>query len=261
MAPRFPVALACSLAALVVVGAAPARADEGAAGALRLAQLGAEDPAPPADEEMSASLTVSADKPGHLFLDGQPTGFTTPAIDLTVTPGSHVLEVRSETGELLGRLKVEVEPGGALNVHVPSAAAAPVPVDDGAQVAPPPDEGPAGTEGPGPATPGKTKPAVSFHRMLIERWRVMAIGGWTLLATGTVALVMGALILSTPNSPFLEPFGFGAFGTFGFGVFGIGAGFAIGGGVLLYLDSEFFGEDAAADGAPVPTSKPAAAEG
>ena len=58
----------------------------------------------------------------------------------------------------------------------------------------------------------------------------MTVTGWSGLGLGTIGLLSGAVVLTTPTDPQQGPLGFG--------LFGAGVGLVLGGAVLLYLDSE-----------------------
>ncbi|HEY1097554.1 MAG TPA: hypothetical protein VGF99_01445, partial [Myxococcota bacterium] len=73
-------------------------------------------------------------------------------------------------------------------------------------------------------------PAVAASTPPPADWSWMTVAGWSGLGLGTIGLLSGAVVLTTPTDPQQGPLGFG--------LFGAGVGLVLGGAVLLYLDSE-----------------------
>jgi hypothetical protein len=66
----------------------------------------------------------------------------------------------------------------------------------------------------------------------------MTVTGWAGIGLGTISLLAGSVVITTPTDPDQK--------TLGFGLFGGGVGLALGGAVLLYLDNELAEAPAAA---------------
>lgn len=194
---------------------------------------------PPAEAEPAmGSLSLSSSPSGaNIFVDGVDTGKTTPAVDLQVPPGTHELKV-----VLDGREKVvtfHLEAGGMLNLNLnlPEASAGVAsastqPSDDGAD---------------GADASAETTADVAASVSAAD-WTWMTVTGWAGLGLGTLGLIAGAVVLTTPYDPDQGPLGFGLFGT--------GAGLFLGGAVLLYLDNELMSEPAPATTDPAAASLP-----
>jgi hypothetical protein len=154
---------------------------------------------------------VTSTPTGKLFIDDKDTGLVTPVVDLPVAAGPHTVKVvaddgRSQTAEFT------MEAGGSLSLNL----ALPEPAT------PATEEKPAEEAKPAEATPAAApKPA---------DWTWMTVTGWSGLGLGTIGLLSGAVVLTTPTDPQQAPLGFGLFGT--------GVGMVLGGAVLLYLDNE-----------------------
>ncbi len=181
----------------------------------------------PADAPTMGSLSVSSNPSGKVFLDGADTGLTTPVVDLPVAPGKHTLKVVSADGREQSS-DFEIEAGGTLNLNINLPEATPAKVEE------PKDEPKKDPEVPvtpePPLVDGATAP-----------WTWMTVAGWSGLGLGTIGLLSGAVVLTTPTDPD-QPLGFG--------LFGAGVGLVIGGGVLLYLDTELADQSAAPAPAP-----------
>jgi len=182
-------------------------------------------PATPAPTE--GTLSVTSTPPGKLFIDDKDTGLVTPVVDLAVAAGPHTVKVvaddgRSQTAEFT------MEAGGSLSLNL----ALPEPAT------------PAKTEEPAKpaeeAKPAEAKPAEAPRP---ADWTWMTVTGWSGLGLGTIRLLSGAVVLTTPTDPQQAPLGFGLFGT--------GVGMVLGGAVLLYLDNEL-SESTPAEAAQAP---------
>jgi hypothetical protein len=188
--------------------------------------------APPAN----GALSVSSTPAGKLFLDGKDTGLMTPVVDLPVAPGAHTIKVVEEATGRETATDFTMEAGGSLslNLNLPEAAAKPA--ADTATATPTADV----------ATP---EPAAAAEAP--APWTWMTVAGWAGLGLGTIGLLSGAVVLTTPTDPDQGPLGFG--------LFGAGVGLLIGGGVLLYLDTELADSDDAKPADEKPADAPAAA--
>lgn len=194
--------------------------------------------APPADATPPATpapttgmLSVSSEPTGaKLFLDGADTGLVTPVVDFPVPPGAHTLKlVGADAREIASEFTIEA--GGSLNLNLTLPEAAPVapPVEEKKPDEKKPEEPPATPEPPAPS-------------IAPDEWTWMTVAGWTGLGLGTIGLLSGAVVLTTPTDQDAN--------TLGFGLFGTGVGLVIGGGVLLYLDTELADAQAAPAAAP-----------
>jgi hypothetical protein len=181
----------------------------------------AADAAPPADAK--GTLSVSSTPPGKVYLDGADTGLVTPIVDLPVAAGPHTLRIVEEGTGRETSTELNMEPGGALNLNLSLPEAEPVKTDAPAESTEPAvaAEAPAATEAP---------------------WTWMTVTGWAGLGLGTIGLLAGAVVLTSEADQDREPLGFGLFGT--------GVGLLLGGGVLLYLDTELADATAAPAAAP-----------
>lgn len=188
--------------------------------------------AKPADAPTMGSLSVSSNPSGKVFLDGADTGMTTPVVDLPVAAGKHTLKIMSADGREQSS-DFEIEAGGTLNLNINLPEATPTKVDE------PKKDEPKKTDVP-VVTPDAPTDAAAAP------WTWMTVAGWSGLGLGTIGLLSGAVVLTTPTDPD-QPLGFG--------LFGAGVGLVIGGGVLLYLDTELADQSAAP--APAPAAAPA----
>jgi hypothetical protein len=172
-----------------------------------------ETPAPEAPPATTGMLSVTSSPSGKVMLDDKDTGLVTPVTDLAVAAGTHTVKVVADDGRSQST-EFTLEAGGSLslNLALPEAEAKPAATD-----APKVDEKPA------EATPAEAAPAV-------DDWTWMTVSGWSGLGLGTIGLLSGAVVLTTPTDPQQGPLGFG--------LFGAGVGMVLGGAVLLYLDNE-----------------------
>jgi hypothetical protein len=153
---------------------------------------------------------------GKVYIDGNDTGLTTPIVDLPVAPGKHTLKIVSEDGREQAT-DFDIEAGGSLNLNLNL----PEPVVQ-------PKVEPV-VEAPKPVVPETPDPPVVADDVATP-WTWMTVAGWSGLGLGTIGLLSGSVVLTTPTDPDQQPLGFG--------LFGLGVGLVIGGGVLLYLDTE-----------------------
>ena len=202
----------------------PAPVDPGATPPAIEPALGVPVAPVPLDGTLSVASTPSG---AAVFLDGKDTGLTTPVNNLPVAAGSHVVKVLAADGRSVTS-EFTLEAAGALNRNLtipqwtPStnatAVADPNKIEDKKS-----DE-----------TLGDTKadetPAVAAATPPPDDWSWMTVTGWSGLGLGTIGLLSGAVVLTTPTDPQQGPLGFG--------LFGAGVGLVLGGAVLLYLDSE-----------------------
>jgi hypothetical protein len=175
-------------------------------------------PATPAPTEGTLSVTSSI--PGKVFIDGTDTGLVTPIVDLAVAVGLHTVKVVTDDGRTQSA-EFTIEAGGSLSLHLAVAEPAAAPTAPTAPTEEKPAEVAAPTEAKKPAD-----------------WTWMTVTGWSGLGLGTIGVLSGAVVMYTPTDPQRGPLGFG--------LFGAGAGFALGGAVLLYLDNELSESTAAA---------------
>jgi hypothetical protein len=168
---------------------------------------------------------VTSTPPGKLFIDDKDTGLVTPVVDFAVAAGRHTARVVADDGRSQSA-EFTMEAGGSLTLSL----ALPEPAT------------PAKTEEPKPAEAAKpaeeAKPAEAPKP---ADWTWMTVTGWSGLGLGTIGLLSGAVVLTTPTDPQQAPLGFG--------LFGAGVGMVLGGAVLLYLDNELT--------APAPAPAPA----
>lgn len=194
--------------------------------------------AKPAEAPAQGTVSVSSTPSGKVFIDGADTGLSTPVVDLPVAPGKHALKIVSADGRE-ATSEFEIEAGGSLNLNLnlPEAKAT--------EAAPAAD----GTDGKTEAKAADAKPAdpaapaPAAEAAATTPWTWMTVAGWTGLGLGTIGLLSGSVVLTTPTDQDRDPLGFG--------LFGAGVGLVIGGGVLLYLDTEL------ADAAAAPAAAPA----
>jgi hypothetical protein len=194
------------------------------------------------------SLSVSSTPAGKVFLDGADTGLTTPVVDLPVAPGKHTLKVVSADGREQ-TTEFDMESGGSLNLNLNLPEAAKVeekkPVVE--------EKKPTAEEKKPEVKPEEKKPEATAEAP--APWTWMTVAGWTGLGLGTIGLLSGAVILTTPTDPDHD-----IGGPLGFGLFGAGVGLVIGGGVLLYLDTELADAGQPKPEKPADTAKPAKAD-
>ncbi len=174
---------------------------------------------------------------------------STPVTDLPIPAGTHTVKIVAEDGrETSSEFTIEAGGSLSLNLNLPEAA---TPAD-----AKPADAKPAdATATPTDAAAGDAKPAdgaavadANVNVGTPDDWTWMTVSGWAGLGLGTIGLLSGAVVLTTPTDPDQGPLGFG--------LFGAGVGMVLGGAVLLYLDNEI--TDAPAPAAPKPEPAPAA---
>jgi hypothetical protein len=173
--------------------------------------------------EEQGTISVSSTPVGRVFLDGNDLGLTTPIVDLPVAPGTHTLKVVEDGTGRLKEVTFHLDAGSVLNLNINLPEAAAEPVSEAA-----PDE---------PAVAPAAEPAPVVAAAPVDDWGWMTVAGWSALGIGTLGILAGAVILTTPTDPESGPLGFG--------LFGVGAGLVLGGGVLLYLDSELADSTAA----------------
>jgi hypothetical protein len=207
--------------------AVPAEAPEADAPA---ADAPAADAKPADAAPAQGILSVTSNPNGELFIDGTDTNLTTPVTDLPVAPGKHTLKVVAADGREASQ-DFEMEAGGSLNLVVALPEAAP----EAKPAEVKPEE-----EKPEVATP--TPPAAEEKKEMPWTW--MTVAGWSGLGLGTIGLLSGSVVLTTPTDPDQGPLGFG--------LFGAGVGLVLGGGVLLYLDNELAESPAQAAPAAAP---------
>jgi hypothetical protein len=219
---------------------APDASDEAAADEGEAEDEGAttHDPTEAPGAAQMGSLTISSSPAGKVFIDGEDTGLSTPLIDHQVTPGTHTVKIVEEATGRTKEVTFHLEAGAVLNLNVNLPEAEPV------------DQGVASTQPADGAAADGAEPATVADAAATQEddWSWMTVAGWASLGIGTLGLLAGAVILTTPTDPNQGPLGFG--------LFGAGAGLVLGGGVLLYLDSELMG----GSDDPAPTDDAAAEE-
>lgn len=173
---------------------------------------------------VNGTLSVTSEPSGTVFIDDKDTGLTTPVADLPVEPGKHTLKVVAADGRSQSS-EFTMEAGGSLslNLSLPAAESA----------EPAKTEEPKAEDG---ATDASATPAAEAAPPPAD-WSWMTVTGWSGLGLGTIGLLSGAVVLTTPTDPQQGPLGFG--------LFGAGVGMVLGGAVLLYLDNELSEEPAA----------------
>ncbi|MBM4282320.1 MAG: PEGA domain-containing protein [Deltaproteobacteria bacterium] len=217
-----PAAASAPTAPVTAPAAAAAAADAAAAGAA------AEAPAAPAP---TGTLSLTSTPAGKVLLDGVDTGLVTPVTALPVAVGAHTVKVVSDDGRT-ETADFTMDAGGTLSLNLTLPPAAPAPAPE-ATPAPAPEATPA----PAPeAAPAPAEP----------NWTWMTVTGWTGLGLGTIGLLAGSVVITTPTDPDQQ--------TLGFGLFVGGVGFVLGGAVLLYLDNELAESPPAPDLAAKPAS-------
>jgi hypothetical protein len=203
--------------------AAPAEEEAKPADAAPPAEAAPVEPAP-APAPTHGSLSVSSDPAGaSIFIDDKDSGQKTPTVDMKVEPGTHTLRVSMDGREKT--VTFHLEAGGQLNLNLNLPEATPVKKPE-----------------PKPEPMAKAEPTDSDPKVeekVEAPWTWMTVTGWAGLGLGTIGLIAGAVVLTTPYDPDQGPLGFGLFGT--------GAGLMLGGGVLLYLDNELNAPEPAAE--------------
>lgn len=179
-------------------------------------------PAPPPTEvpasppempvQTTGMLSVTSSPSGKVMLDDKDTGLVTPVTDLAVAAGTHTVKVVADDGRSQST-EFTLEAGGSLSLNLALPEA---------EVKPAATEAPKTEEKPAEAKPAEAAPA--------DDWTWMTVSGWSGLGLGTIGLLSGAVVLTTPTDPQQGPLGFG--------LFGAGVGMVLGGAVLLYLDNE-----------------------
>ncbi len=179
----------------------------------------------------TATISVSSNPAGRVYLDGVDTGLDTPVANLEVTPGAHTLKVVELSTGREKEIEFELEAGNALNLNVNLPALKKE--EPKAEPAKAPDAETATDE----EEAAKKKAEEDIAKVAAapkSDWTWMTVAGWSGLGLGALGLATGAVVLTTPGDPDQAPLGFALFGG--------GAGLVLGGGVLLYLDSELNGE-------------------
>ena len=183
---------------------------------------------PVAPVPVDGMLSVTSTPAGAaLFLDDKDTGLTTPVNNLPVAAGSHVVRLIAADGRSVTS-EFTLEAAGALNLNLTIPEATPAttvsPDADANKV-----DAKKSDEKLGDKKADET-PAVAVATPPPADWSWMTVTGWSGLGLGTIGLLSGAVVLTTPTDPQQGPLGFG--------LFGAGVGLVLGGAVLLYLDSE-----------------------
>lgn len=186
----------------------------------------------------TATISVSSNPAGRVYLDGVDTGLDTPVANLEVTPGEHTLKVVELTTGREKEIAFELEAGNALNLNVnlPEIKKEEPPKADPVKEAAAAEKAKADAEAE-EAAAAKKKAEEDIAKVAAapaNDWTWMTVAGWSGLGLGALGLATGAVVLTTPGDPDQAPLGFALFGG--------GAGLVLGGGVLLYLDSELNGE-------------------
>jgi hypothetical protein len=197
---------------------------EGAAASTEEAAQGEGDAAAAAAPAIEmGTLTLSSQPSGKVFLDETDTGLMTPLIDHPIEAGTHTVRVLEESTGREKTLSFHVESGMPvnLNLNLPEQVQ---------------QEDTASDEDGSDTSAEEADDAADADTVSEESdWTWMTIAGWSTLGVGTMGLLAGAVILTNQNDPQQGPLGFG--------LFGVGIGMVMGGGVLLYLDTEFLGGD------------------
>jgi|GEM_PF-1253192 len=181
------------------------------------------------------TISVSSNPLGRVFLDGKDTGLDTPLVDHAIEPGTHTLKVvEAATGrEKAVTFHLEAGNNLNLNLNLPELEKPATPVADAGDKKDgdkaDAKTGDADTAGPG-AAPAQ------------DDWTWMTVAGWSGLGLGAMGLLAGTVVLTSQFSD-------GTDAPLGFGLFGAGAGLVLGGGVLIYLDSELGSDEGEAAGA------------
>ncbi len=189
----------------------------------------------------TATLSVASTPAGRVYLDGVDTGLDTPVASLEVTPGPHTLKVVELSSGREKEIEFELEAGNNLNLNVNLPEVKMTPKADAVSTD---GSGDAGADKDGAdqtdadkAAADKAKAEADIAAVKAapaDDWTWMTVAGWSGLGLGALGLATGAVVLTTPGDPDQAPLGFALFGG--------GAGLVLGGGVLLYLDSELNGE-------------------
>ena len=169
-------------------------------------------------------LSVTSSPAGKVMLDDKDTGLMTPVTDLPVAAGTHTVKVVADDGRSQST-EFTLEAGGSLSLNL---------------ALPEPEAKPAVVEEP----KAEAKPAEAAAAV-VDDWTWMTVSGWSGLGLGTIGLLSGAVVLTTPTDPQQGPLGFG--------LFGAGVGLVLGGAVLLYLDNELAESQPAAAPAVAPS--------
>ena len=201
--------------------AAPAEATPAEAAPAEAAPAEAAPAEAASAEAQQGKVSVSSTPVGDIYLDGEPLNLKTPAMDIPVSVGSHTLRVVDPETNVEKSVDFDVEAGVALQLELELEPVAAKPEQEVAKA---------------------SKPEAD--------WNWLTVAGWGSLGLGTMGLVSGAVVLTTPYDPDQE--------TLGFGLFGAGAGMILGGGVMLYLDGEMADEQAAEAPTPDAESAPSA---
>ncbi len=222
----------------LLVAAAPLAAEESPPATTTAAPAATTPPAatpppsattpPPADAspaDAAAMLSLTSTPAGKVFLDDKDTGLSTPVTDLSVPAGKHTVKIVADDGRTTSS-EFLLETGGSLslNLNLPELEAKPAPTEAVKPAGEPVVATPVVVEAPPPD------------------WSWMTVSGWAGLGLGTIGLLAGAVVLTTPTDPDQGPLGFGLFGG--------GVGMVLGGAVLLYLDNELTDAPPAALEAP-----------
>ncbi len=182
---------------------------------------------------VNGTLSLTSTPSGKVFIDGKDMAMTTPVSDVPVPAGTHTVKIVADDGRTASS-EFTIEAGGSLslNLNLPEPEGKPAdatPVDGtktGATVTTP-AEGTAADGTPADATVTQSTPD---NVGTPDDWTWMTVSGWAGLGLGTIGLLSGAVVLTTPTDPDQGPLGFG--------LFGAGVGMVLGGAVLLYLDNE-----------------------
>ena len=223
---------AVALASLIALVVAPlARAEDAtpATPATPPTEVAAEVKPEVKPEETPAGglISLTSTPSGKVFVDDKDTGLVTPVADFAVAAGKHTVKIVADDGRSTSS-EFMIEAGGtlSLNLTLPELEAKP-------EVKP---------EEVKPADAPPADAAVAAPVAKVEDWSWMTVSGWSGLGLGTIGLVSGAVVLTTPTDPDQGPLGFG--------LFGAGVGLVLGGAVLLYLDNEIAAPTTATPEAP-----------
>lgn len=222
--------LSFSLAAALAL---PARAEDAPA-TPAAAPTTTEAPATTAEAApQMGMLSLTSTPAAKVFIDDKDTGLTTPLSDFALAPGKHSVKVVADDGRTTST-EFTLEAGGTLSLNLtlpePEAKPADAAPVDAADAAKPADAKPADAAVATPPTAAAPPP---------DDWTWMTVAGWSGLGLGTIGLMSGAVVLTTPTDPDQGPLGFG--------LFGAGVGMVLGGAVLLYLDNELAESQPAAE--------------
>lgn len=225
----------------------------------------------------AAVLNVSASTNGKVFIDDKEVG-ETPLVAHSLKAGRHTIKVVAKDGSEKSMI-FEAKAGEDVNLHLnleksskPKADATTDGKTDGktdAKADGKTDGGDGKTDGKtggadgktdgktdgaadgkaaDGATDGKTADGKELPKPApTQDWTWMTVAGWGGLGLGTIGVLAGSVVLSTPTDPNRDPLGFGLFGT--------GAGLLLGGGVMLYLDNEMMAAKATEGTTPAPAGE------